>query len=76
MSYSPPPSRSEFSWIVSLHSFTFSKAVGSQGVDSIEQLTSRDLDRLAAELLDQGGARGELSRASAWTLGVACQVLQ
>ena len=38
-----------------------------QGIESIEKLTSRDLDRLAAELLDQGGARGELSRASAWT---------
>ena len=41
--------------------------VERQGIQNIEKLTSRDLDRLSAELLDQGGARGELSRASAWT---------
>ncbi len=38
-----------------------------QGVQSIEQLTGRDLDRLSTELLDQGGVRGTLARAGAWT---------
>src|SRR5215472_4684350 len=41
--------------------------LAGQGIDGIEKLTSRDLDRLSAQLLDQGGARGELSRSSAWT---------
>jgi hypothetical protein len=39
--------------------------IGRRRIESIERLTSRDLDRLSAELLDQGAARGELSRASA-----------
>lgn len=38
-----------------------------EDIASIDRLTSRHLDRLSTELLDQGGARGELSRASAWT---------
>jgi integrase/recombinase XerD len=41
--------------------------MGRQDLQSIEALTSRHLDQLATELLDQGGARGELSRSSAWT---------
>jgi site-specific recombinase XerD len=41
--------------------------MGRQGIAGVDQLTNRDLNRLSVELLDQGGARGRLSRASAWT---------
>ncbi|MBJ7596509.1 tyrosine-type recombinase/integrase, partial [Candidatus Nephthysia bennettiae] len=40
---------------------------GRQGITDVAQLTSRHLDRLSTELLDHGGSRGELSRASVWT---------
>jgi integrase len=38
-----------------------------QVITDVSQLTSRHLDRLTAQLLDHGGARGELSKSSAWT---------
>jgi len=35
-----------------------------QGITEPEQLSSRTLDRLAADLLENGGARGPLSKAT------------
>jgi integrase/recombinase XerD len=37
------------------------------GIESVEQLASRDMDRLSAELIDAGGKRGTLRTASVWT---------
>lgn len=37
------------------------------GLREPSQLTSRELDRLGAELIEVGGKRGELSRHSVWT---------
>lgn len=37
------------------------------GIEEIEQLTTRRLDRLSGELMDTGGKRGELTTASVWT---------
>ncbi len=38
-----------------------------QGIASVDQLTSRDIDRLAARLMDVGGRRGKLTEHSVWT---------
>lgn len=38
-----------------------------QGITSVDQLTTRHIDRLAAHLMDVGGRRGKLSEHSVWT---------
>jgi integrase/recombinase XerD len=35
-----------------------------EGIERLDHLTNRDLDRMAGELMDRGGPRGELSRHS------------
>jgi integrase/recombinase XerD len=38
-----------------------------QGIAEVGALTSRDVDRLSIQLMEQGGKRGALSRGSVWT---------
>jgi integrase len=45
----------------------FLRWCGRQGITDGTQLTTRLLERFSAELLDQGGARGELSKNTVWT---------
>src|SRR5262249_13991515 len=37
------------------------------GIEAVDQLTTRHLDRLSAELQDVGGKRGKLTTDSVWT---------
>jgi len=38
-----------------------------QGIAEVGALTSRDVDRLSIQLMEQGGKRGALSRGTVWT---------